>query len=135
MRKHPYRFEILGTLVLAPVVLGIEGWRRWGHWLEPYAMDDWLVFGSALVVVGMLACNHPLAPRLWALVCGGAWFLMALSLWGSIYHRADGDPSGVAMPLVLGFKGLLLALISVAAWRTLSRPPQAALRTPRASRP
>jgi len=119
LRDNPYRYEIVGTAILAPLILAIETWRRWGELLAPYSIDDWLIFGSALIVAFKLARGDPSAPRLWIFVCGGAWFMMALSLWGAIYGRAAGDPSGFPMSVVIAFKAIAFGLISVAAWRAV----------------
>lgn len=119
MKANPYRPEIIGTFVLSAFVLPVETWRRWGELLSPAALDDALMFGSAMVVATQLARRHPAAPLRWVFVCGGAWFLMCLSTWGSVYGFEDGDPSGVTVPVVLAFKLVGLALVSLAAWRSI----------------
>ena len=121
MRPHPFRAEIIGTLVLAPLVIGLETWRRWGDLLSPAALDDALVFGAALIVVWRLARRDRGAPRLWLFVCGGAWFLFCLSLWGSVYGYSDGDPSGFPVWSVIAFKVVGFALISWASGRALRK--------------
>ncbi len=35
MRDQPYRYEIVGTFIFAPLVLALETWRRWGELLSP----------------------------------------------------------------------------------------------------
>jgi len=54
-------------------------------------------------------------------VCGGAWFLFCLSLWGSIYWHDRPDPSGVSVIGVIAFKVFGVALISLASWRAVRR--------------
>ena len=121
MKRNPYLPEIVGTFLLAPLVLGIETWRRWGELLSPAALDDFFVFVSAMFVARLLIRRDPCGPALWAFVCGGAWFLFCLSLWGSIYWREDGDPSGVPMAGVIAFKAVGVTLISLAAVRAIRR--------------
>ena len=121
VKANPYRYEIVGTLVFAPIVLALETWRRWGELLSPWALDDWFVFVSALIVVRKLARRDTDAPAWWVFVCGGAWFMFCLSLWGSIYGYGEGDPSGVPVPAVLAFKATGVTLISLASWRALRR--------------
>lgn len=118
---NPYRPEIAGTLVFAPLVLALETWRRWGELLSPNALDDWLIFVSALIVVRKLARRDAGAPAWWLFVCGGAWFMFCLSLWSSIYSYANGDPSGLPVPAVIAFKAVGFALISLASVRALRR--------------
>lgn len=119
MNGNPYRYEIVATAVLVPGLLALETWRRWGELLSPRALDDWLIGLSALIVVVGLARRAPAARRWWLFVCGGAWFLFGLSLWGSIHGYAEGDPSAFPMPAVIAFKASGFALISVASWRAL----------------
>ena len=119
LRPNPYEPEIVGTFVLAPVVLGIETWRRWGELFSPWALDDFSIFAAAIYVALRLRRRDPKAPRLWVFVCGGAWFLMTLSLWGSIYAYDQADPSGAPVGLVIAFKAFGFALVSTAAWRAL----------------
>ena len=120
--RNPYFPEIVGTFLFAPLVLGLETWRRWGDWLNPAALDDWIIFGAAILVAGKLVNrNDRLAPVLWVFVCGGAWFLFVLSLWGSIYSFKEGDPSGFPVSVVIIFKACGLALISAASWRAIHR--------------
>ena len=121
MRGHPYGPEIVGTFVLAPLVLALETWRRWGELLSPAALDDWVIFVSAMIVAFKLARREPFAPTLWAFVCGGAWFLFLLSTWGSIYRFDEPDPSGVPVAGVIAFKAVGFTLISLASWRGLRR--------------
>lgn len=121
MKGNPYRSEILGAFLLSAVVLPIEVWRRWGELLSPAALDDGLMFVSAMVVATQLARRNPAAPVWWVFVCGGAWFLMCLSFWGSIYGFEDGDPSGVSVPVVIAFKLIGLTLITLASWRAIRR--------------
>ncbi len=121
MRDQPYRYEIVGTFVFAPLVLALETWRRWGELLSPVALDDWVIFVSAMIVAVKLARRDPFAPTLWVFVCGGAWFLFLLSTWDSIYHFDEPDPSGVPIAGVIAFKAVGFALISVASWRALRR--------------
>ncbi len=121
MNRNPYRPEIVGTFCIAPVVLGIETWRRWGELASPAALDDWLVFLAAMGVATQLARRRTSAPFLWVFVCGGAWFLFCLSLWGSIYSWDGGDPSGAPMPVVLAFKGVGVTLTSWASVRAIRR--------------
>ena len=73
---HPYRLEIAGTLVFAPLDLALETWRRWGELLSPNALDDWLIFVSALIVVRKLARRDAGAPVWWLFVCGGFLYRM-----------------------------------------------------------
>ncbi len=119
--NNPYRPEIVGTFVLGPLVLVLETWRRWGELLSPNALDDWVIFVSAMIVAAKLAQREPYAPTLWVFVCGGAWFLFLLSTWDSIYHFDKPDPSGVPVPGVIAFKAASFTLISVASWRALRR--------------
>ena len=119
MKGNPYRPEILGTFLLSAFVLPVETWRRWGELLSPAALDDPLIFGSAMVVATQLARRNPAAPLRWVFVCGGAWFLMCLSTWGTIYGFEDGDPSGAPVLLVVGLKLIGLMLASVASWRAI----------------
>ena len=121
MKTNPYYYEIVGTLVFAPIVLALETWRRWGHVLSPAALDDWFVFVGALIVVRKLARRDIHAPALWLFVCGGAWFMFCLSLWSSIYNFAEGDPSGLPVPAVIAFKAVGVTLISLASRRALRR--------------
>ncbi len=107
---NPYRPEIAGTLVFAPLVLALETWRRWGELFSPNALDDWLIFVSALIVVRKLARRD-----------AGAWFMFCLSLWSSVYSYANGDPSGLPVPAVIAFKAVGFALISLASVRALRR--------------
>lgn len=118
---NPYRYEIAGTFVFSPIVLALETWRRWGELLSPWALDDWLVFVSALIVARKLSQRDPGAPAWWLFVCGGAWFMFCLSLWGSVYSYSEGDPSGVPVPAVIAFKAIGFALISLASRRALRR--------------
>ena len=121
MNGNPYRNEIVGAFVLAAIVLPIETWRRWGELMSPAALDDTIVFVSAMFVATQLARKNPSAPVWWLFVCGGAWFLFALSVWGSIYAYDNGDPSGAPVPLVIAFKLTGLALISIASLRAIRR--------------
>ena len=121
MKDNPYRPEIFGTFVLAPLVLALETWRRWGELLSPAALDDWVIFVSAMIVAAKLARRDASAPVLWVFVCGGAWFLFLLSTWGSIYFFDQPDPSGVPVAGVIAFKAVGFTLISVASWRGLLR--------------
>ncbi len=121
MKSNPYLPEIVGTFLFAPLVLGLETWRRWGDLLNPNALDDWVVFTAAMLVARKLKRRDPLAPVYWVFVCGGAWFLVFLSLWGSIYWHEKGDPSGIPVVGVIAFKALGFALISVASWRSVCR--------------
>ena len=119
LRDNPYRYEIVVTAILAPSILALETWRRWSELLSPRSLDDWLIFVSALIVARKLARGDAAAPRLWIFVCGGAWFIVSLSLWGSVYGRSVDDPSGFPMWAVITFKAVGFGLISVAAWRAL----------------
>lgn len=119
--RNPYRAEIAGTVAFAPLVLGIEAWRRRGDLLAPEALDDAVVFGAALFVARGLARRDPAAPARWVFVCGGAWFLFLLSLWGSIHAFDRPDPSGVPIAGVLAFKLIGFLLISWAARRAVGR--------------
>jgi len=121
LKTNPYRPEIIGTFLFAPLVLALETWRRWGELLGPAALDDWFVFVAAMIVAFKLARRDASAPVWWAFVCGGAWFLFCLSLWGSIYYFDRGDPSGVPVPGVIAFKAAGVALISMASWRAIRR--------------
>ncbi len=121
MRGNPYKPEILGAFLMSAFVLPIEAWRRWGELLSPWALDDALIFGGAMVVATQLARRKRSAPMWWLFVCGGAWFMFCLSVWGSIYGFSDGDPSGVAVPVVIALKLVGLALVSFASWRAVSR--------------
>ena len=121
MKHHPYRYEIVGTFLFGPLVLALETWRRWGELLSPVALDDWVIFLSAMFVAGMLFRRDTAAPTLWVFVCGGAWFLFLLSTWASIYSFDEADPSGVPVPGVIAFKLFGLTLISLASLRALRR--------------
>ena len=124
MKDNPYRFEIVAVMVLAPLVLSIETWRRWGELLSPHSLDDWVIFLLAGVAAVKLARRDAGAPLLWLFACGGGMLLISLSLWGSIYDYASGDPSGVPMPGVIAFKGtgvLLVGLASRRAFRLAGR--------------
>ncbi len=121
MKTNPYQFEIAGTLAFAPLVLALETWRRWDELLSPAALDDGLIFVGALIVVRKLVRRDTDAPAWWAFVCGGAWFIFCLSLWGSIYWYERGDPSGLPVMAVIAFKALGVTLISLASWRALRR--------------
>ncbi|MCP3916176.1 MAG: hypothetical protein GY711_11525 [bacterium] len=121
MKDNPYRAEIIGAFLLSAIVLPIETWRRWGQLLSPAALDDGLIFVSAMVVAAQLARRSPAAPVWWLFVCGGAWFIICLSVWGSIYQFDDGDPSGVSVPAVIAFKLVVVTLISLASWRAIRR--------------
>ena len=74
-----------------------------------------------MVAARLVNRDDPLAPVLWVFVCGGAWFLFVLSLWGSIYSFNQADPSGFPVPVVVAFKAFGLVLISLAAWRAIHR--------------
>ena len=74
-----------------------------------------------MLVARKLARRDPLAPALWVFVCGGAWFLFCLSLWGSICWWRQGDPSGVPVIGVIAFKAVGVALITPAGTRALHR--------------
>jgi len=107
--------------LLAPLVLALETWRRWGELLSPAALDDWVILVGAMIVANKLARREPFAPILWVFVCGGAWFLFLLSTWGSIYFFKEPDPSGVPVAGVIAFKAVGFTLISVASWRGVRR--------------
>lgn len=121
MRRNPYNPEILGAFLMSAIVLPIEAWRRWGDLLSPAALDDALIFVGAMVIATQLARRKAAAPMWWLFVCGGAWFMFCLSVWGSIYGFDQGDPSGVSVPLVIAFKLVGLTLISAASWRAIGR--------------
>ena len=118
-RSNPYRYEIVATAILVPLILALETWRRWAEILSPRSVDDWLIGLCALIVAGKLARGDAAAPRLWIFVCGGAWFIVSLSLWESIYSRSAGDPSGFSMWIVILFKTTMFGVISAATWRAL----------------
>ena len=121
MKDHPYRIEIVGTFVFAPLVLALETWRRWGELASPAALDDWVVFVAAMLVAWKLARRDASAPAWWVFVCGGAWFMFLLSVWGSIHRFDEADPSGVPVSGVIAFKAVGFTLISLASWRGLRR--------------
>lgn len=121
MHGNPYRPEIIGAFLMSAIVLPIETWRRWGELFSPWSLDDWLIFGSAMVVATQLARRRPTAPLWWVFVCGGAWFMFCLSTWGSIYAYDEADPSGAPVHLVVLFKATGLAIVSCATWRALRR--------------
>ncbi|MEL6713162.1 MAG: hypothetical protein AAFP86_05275 [Planctomycetota bacterium] len=121
MKQNAYRADIVGACAMSAVVLPLETWRRWGELLSPAALDDFTVFGAAMVVAVLLARRHPVAPALWVFVCGGGWFMMVLSVWGSIYSYGAGDPSGVPVALVLVFKLVLFALVGWVSVRAVRR--------------
>lgn len=124
MRDNAYRVDVAFILLVSAVVVPLETWRRWGELLSPAAVDDAVIVAAALVVARLLARRSPAAPALWVFVCGGAWFLMFLSVWGSLYFAAKGDPSGVPVGLVVVFKVAVFSLISVASWRAVTRVQQ-----------
>ncbi len=121
MKGNPYRTEIVAAFLLSAIVLPLEAWRRWSELLSPAALDDGLICASAMVVATQLARRHPAAPAWWLFVCGGAWFVMCLSVWGSIYQFDSGDPSGVPVPAVIALKLVGFTLISLASWRAIRR--------------
>ena len=121
MQGHPYKPEIVITFLLAPMILAIEAWRRWDELLSPVALDDALVFGAAMIVAWRLRHRETNAPIYWVFVCGGAWFLLALSLWGSIYAYDVPDPSGAPVPLVVAFKAVGFILVTLAGKRAVAR--------------
>ncbi len=119
MTEQPYRNDIRTAFVVIPMLLTIEAWRRQEDLLSPAALDDALVGGFLLCVAYRLVRRHPTAPLLWVFGCGGAWFLMVLSTYGSLVAFREPDPSGMPIAVVLSFKAALLALVSVASVRAL----------------
>ena len=121
VNANPYRPEIVGAFVASAIVLPLETWRRWGELLSPWALDDFTVLTAAMVVALQLRRRLPAAPARWAFVCGGAWFLMLLSSWGSIYALREADPSGLPVGVVIAAKLGGLFFVSWAALRALDK--------------
>lgn len=119
MTDQPYRNDIRIAFGVVPLLLAIETWRRWGDLLSPAALDDVIIGGFMLFAATRLARRDPGAPLLWVFGCGGAWFMMVLSTYGSLFAFREQDPSGMPILVVLAFKIGLLALVSIASVRAI----------------
>jgi hypothetical protein len=95
-------------------LFAIETWRRWDQMGQPRKwpsiLDDWLA-GAFLVAASVIATRDPSKGRAWL---AGAWGAATGMMFGSFFGQlTDGrgvDPSGAATSVVVGVKGMMLAL-------------------------
>lgn len=122
MNNNPYHKEIIGTIILGPLLLILETWRRWGELLSYLYLDDvWLVV-LAFVAIFYLKKKRYIGQLLWLFTCGCAFCMITGSFFFAVSKIGGLDASGFntsQVVLVKGFMYVLVIVVSIRGFRLL----------------
>ncbi len=119
MKNNPHKIEILCSLVLGPILIAIESWRRWGDLLTYAYFDDVLFVILAFIPVKFLNAQKHLGQLLWLITSGFAFCLIYFSFFGALSQLDQADPSRLNMSVVILVKSVFYIIVLMMCFRAI----------------
>lgn len=117
MKTNPYQKEIIATIILGPLLMIVETWRRWDNLLSMNYFDDVLLVVLASIAAYFLYHKQFIGQLLWLFAAGAFFMMINLSFFGAIEKMHLPDASGIAMSKVILIKAGMYAIILLMGWR------------------